>query len=51
MVTEFEKYYDQSRRRDILAVVTAMDFANRFNNTFTGLVLLDPEARLEEQNQ
>lgn len=39
LVVEFESLYTEQERHDILAVVTAMDFANRFNNTRTGKVL------------
>lgn len=43
LVREFESLYSEQQRRDLLAVVTVMDFANRWNNTMTGQVL-----RLEE---
>ena len=39
IVREFESLYTEQQRRDILAVITIMSFANRFNNTFTGQVL------------
>ena len=42
LVREFEAQYTESERRDILAVLTVMDFANRWNNTFTGQVLRLP---------
>jgi len=42
LVREFESLYSEQQRRDILAVATSMDFANRFNNTFTGKVLQLP---------
>ena len=35
LVTEFESLYSEQERRDILAVVTAMDFSNLFMNTLT----------------
>ena len=35
----FELSYTEQERRDILAVITVMGFANRWNNTFTGQVL------------
>lgn len=43
LVQEFESLYTEQERRDILAVATTMDFANRFNNTFTRKVLVLPE--------
>ncbi len=43
LVREFEAAYSEQQRRDILAVAVIMDFANRFNNTFTGKVLTLPE--------
>jgi hypothetical protein len=39
---EFESLYSEQERRDILAVVTTMDFANRFMNSTSGEVLLPP---------
>ena len=39
LLEEYESLYNKRERRDILAVVTAMDFANRFMNTLTGNVL------------
>jgi hypothetical protein len=39
VVEEFESMYTEQQRRDILAVLTVMGFANRFNNTFSGKVL------------
>ena len=39
LVREFESLYTEKERHDILAVVTTMDFANRFMNTLTGKVL------------
>ncbi len=39
MVEEFESLYTEQQRRDILAVLVVMGFANRFNNTFSGKVL------------
>lgn len=36
MAAEFEKNWTEQERADILATVTAMDFANRFMNTATG---------------
>jgi len=39
VVKEFEANYTEQERRDILAVVTVMGFANRFMNTTTGEVL------------
>jgi hypothetical protein len=42
LVAEFESLYDEQERRDILATVVAMDFANRFMNTTTGDVLVPP---------
>jgi len=39
LVEGFESLYTERERRDILATVTAMDFANRFMNTITGDVL------------
>ncbi len=47
LVQEFESLYNEQERRDILATVTAMDFANRFMNTTTGDVL-DVEAEYPE---
>jgi alkylhydroperoxidase family enzyme len=38
LVREFESLYSEQQRRDILAVATVMDFANRFMNTTTGKV-------------
>lgn len=35
LVAEFESLYNEQERRDILAVVTAMDFSNLFMNTIT----------------
>lgn len=49
LVAEFESLYNEQERRDILATVTAMDFANRFMNTMTGDVL-DVEAAYAEVN-
>jgi len=46
VVEEFEQSYNEQERRDILAVVTVMDFANRFMNTTTGDFLADPETTL-----
>lgn len=40
VLTEFEALYTEQERRDILAVVTVMDFANRFMNSTSGEVLL-----------
>jgi hypothetical protein len=40
ITTEFESLYTDRERHDILAVVTAMDWANRFANTTTGKVLV-----------
>lgn len=45
LVREFETLYSEQQRRDILAVVTVMDFANRWNNTITGRVLELPGER------
>jgi hypothetical protein len=45
IVSEFEAIYDERQRRDVLAVVTAMDFANRFMNTATGDYLVPPTER------
>ncbi len=42
VVERFEAHYDEQKRHDILAVVTVMDFANRFMNTATGDVLKSP---------
>jgi len=42
IVAEFESLYSEQERADILAVVTVMDFANRFANTITGQVLVQP---------
>ncbi len=42
LLAEFESLYTEQERRDILAVVTAMDFANRFMNTSTGDILVPP---------
>ncbi len=39
LVEEFESLYNEQERRDILATVTIMDFANRFMNTTTGEIL------------
>jgi alkylhydroperoxidase family enzyme len=39
LVSEFESLYTEQERRDILATVTVMDFANRFMNTTSGDVL------------
>jgi hypothetical protein len=39
LVADFEANYSEQERRDILAVVTVMSFANKWNNTTTGLVL------------
>ena len=39
LVKAFESLYTEREQRDILATVTAMDFANRFMNTLTGDVL------------
>jgi hypothetical protein len=39
VVEEFESLYTEQERRDVLAVLTVMGFANRFNNTFSGRVL------------
>jgi hypothetical protein len=36
LVTEFESLYSEQERRDILAVVTAMDLSNLLMNTLTG---------------
>jgi alkylhydroperoxidase family enzyme len=35
LVAEFESLYNEQERRDILAVVTAMDFSNLFMNSLT----------------
>lgn len=35
LAAEFESLYSEQERRDILAVVTAMDFSNLFMNTIT----------------
>jgi len=35
VVARFEQHYNEQERRDILAVVTVMDFANRFSNTLS----------------
>jgi len=35
-VAEFEALYSEQERRDILAVVTAIDFSNLLMNTLTG---------------
>jgi len=43
LVEEFESLYTEQQRRDILAVLTIMGFANRWNNTFTGKMLELPE--------
>jgi alkylhydroperoxidase family enzyme len=40
VTAEFESIYTEQERRDILAVVTVMDFANRFMNSTSGEVLL-----------
>jgi hypothetical protein len=44
LVKDYEAAYTEQQRRDLLAVVYTMDFANRWNNTFTGKVLKLPEA-------
>jgi hypothetical protein len=36
IVAEFESLYIEQERRDILAVVTVMDFSNLLMNTLTG---------------
>jgi hypothetical protein len=43
LVREFESLYTDQQRRDILAVVTTMAFANYWNNTFTGRVLREED--------
>jgi hypothetical protein len=35
LVAEFESLYSEKERRDILAVLTAVDFSNLFMNTIT----------------
>ena len=47
LVAEFESSYTEQERRDILATVTAMDFANRFMNTSTGDFLVPPTKNSE----
>ena len=42
LTAEFEALYAEQERRDIVAVLTVMDFANRFNNTVTGKYLDNP---------
>ena len=49
LVAEFESLYTEDERRDILATVTAMDFANRFMNTTTGDYLVPPTEETERQ--
>jgi len=39
VVENFEAYWDEQERRDIIAVATVMSFANKWNNTMTGQVL------------
>lgn len=39
VVNNFEEHYNEQERRDILAVITVMGFANRTMNTLTGDVL------------
>jgi len=39
VVEDFESEYTEQERRDILAVLTIMGFANRWMNTSTGQVL------------
>jgi hypothetical protein len=50
LVSEFESLYNEQERRDILATVTVMDFANRFMNSTTGDVLDLEEEYPEEFN-
>jgi alkylhydroperoxidase family enzyme len=47
--TEFESLYTEQERRDILAVVTVMDFANRFMNSTSGEVLVPPTRYLQKE--
>ena len=42
LIREYESLYTEQQRRDILALCIIMDFANRWNNTFTGMVLILP---------
>ena len=42
VTAEFESLYTEQERRDILAVVTVMDFANRFMNSTSGEILDEP---------
>jgi len=39
VTAELESLYTEQERRDMLAVITAMDFANRFMNSTSGEVL------------
>jgi hypothetical protein len=43
ILQEFESLYTEQERRDILAVVTLMNFANTWNNTFTRRVLKEED--------
>ncbi len=43
VVAEFEANYNEQERRDVLAVITIMGFANKTMNTVTGDVLAEPQ--------
>lgn len=49
--SEFESLYTEKERRDLMAVVITQDFANRWNNTFTGMVLILPRESMDSRSK